>query len=398
MFESSVATDPIFIDLGYSQRDKRGEYICGDAFKFRKLKDGSRLTAVLSDGLGSGVKANILSSMTAVMALEFATQEDFNILRAADIVMSALPICPVRKISYATFTILNADLSGDVRMVEMGSPGFLFFRNGQCKLLPYEELHSENWHDRTMRSTRFRVDVGDRIVFFSDGISQAGLGTKTYPLGWGESRCRDFVASVLEYREDISSQELCELIINEALGKERDRICHDDMSCAAVYVRSTRRLLLFTGPPYNAMRDRQCALYLDYFRGNKVISGGTTADIVARELGRPATLDLTAYDSELPPISHIDGIDLVTEGVFTLTKTASCLENFAGMFQNNAAGKLAEILLQNDEVEFLVGTRINEAHQDPNLPQELDIRRNIVGRLAKVLEEKFYKKIIVKYV
>ncbi|MDD3585661.1 MAG: SpoIIE family protein phosphatase, partial [Thermoguttaceae bacterium] len=307
-------------------------------------------------------------------------------------------ICPVRKISYATFTILNADLSGDVRMVEMGSPGFLYFRKGQSESLPYEELHSENWHDRTLKLTRFRVSVGDRIIFFSDGISQAGLGTRMYPLGWSEKRCRNFVASILQSREDISSQELCELVMTEALNKEQDGTCHDDMSCAAVYVRSTRRLLLFTGPPYNADRDRECALYLDYFRGNKVISGGTTADIVARELGRPATLDLAGYDPELPPISHIDGIDLVTEGVFTLTKAASYLENFAGMFQNNAGGKLAEILLQNDEVEFLVGTRINEAHQDPNLPQELDIRRNIIGRLAKVLEEKFYKKVIVKYV
>lgn len=135
---------PIFIDLGFSQRNKHGEYICGDAFKFRKSADGSRITAVLSDGLGSGVKANILSSMTAVMALEFASQDNFDVLHAAETMMSALPICSVRKISYATFTILNATLSGDVRLVEMGNPRFLYFQHGIFYQQPYRELCSEN--------------------------------------------------------------------------------------------------------------------------------------------------------------------------------------------------------------------------------------------------------------
>lgn len=389
---------PIFIDLGFSQRNKHGEYICGDAFKFRKSPDGDRITAVLSDGLGSGVKANILSSMTAVMALEFASQEDFDVLHAAETMMSALPICNVRKISYATFTILNATLSGEVRLVEMGNPRFLYFHCGIFYQQPYEELRSEKWHDRTMNVSRFEANVGDRIVFFSDGVSQAGLGTKQFPLGWNEEHCKDYLSLLLDSNPGMSSQELCESVIQEALSKEKNRTHHDDITCAALNFRPTRRILLFTGPPYDGKRDRECALYLDTFHGDKVVCGGTSADIVSRELGRSIRTDLTHFDPDLPPISSIDGVDLVTEGVFTLTRTASLLENFAGAFPDNAAGKLTRFLLQNDEVEFLVGTRVNEAHQDPNLPQELDIRRNIVARIAKVLKENFYKKVTIKYV
>ena len=398
MTEPELKSQPIFIDLGFSQRNKHGEYICGDAFKFRKSQDGNRITAVLSDGLGSGVKANILSSMTAVMALEFASQEDFDVLHAAETMMSALPICQVRKISYATFTILNATLSGKVRLVEMGNPPFLYFRSGVYQQLPHELLCSEKWNDRTMMLSRFQADVGDRIIFFSDGISQSGLGTKEYPLGWNENYCKDYVTVLLKSQPDISSQELCESVIQQALDKEKNHLGHDDMTCAALNFRPTRRILLFTGPPYDGKRDRECALYLDSFQGDKVVCGGTSADIVSRELNRKIQTDLHDFDPDLPPVSYIDGVDLVTEGVFTLTRTASLLENFAGSFQKNAAGKLAKFLLQNDEVEFLVGTRVNEAHQDPNLPQELDIRRNIVARIAKVLKDKFYKKVITKYV
>ncbi len=398
MMETTRKSSPIFIDMGFSQRCKHGEFICGDAFKFQKSPDGSRLTAVLSDGLGSGVKANILSSMTAVMSLKFASQDQINILQAAETMMSALPICQVRKISYATFTILNADLSGDVRLIEMGNPGFLYFRSGVCRKQPYEELNSKKWNDRTMRRSQFRANSGDRIIFFSDGITQSGLGTGEYPLGWNGKYCTAFITSLLAEKPDISSQELCEAVVDQALLKEKNHKSHDDMTCAALNFRPTRKMVLFTGPPYDSKRDRECALYVGAFDGNKVVSGGTSAEIVSRELALEVRTDLKDMNPDLPPISYMKGIDLVTEGVFTLTKTASYLENFSGMFKNNAAGKLAEILLRNDEIEFLVGTRINEAHQDPNLPQELDIRRNIIARITKILEEGFFKKVIVRYV
>ncbi|NLF94247.1 MAG: SpoIIE family protein phosphatase [Oligosphaeraceae bacterium] len=388
----------MFIDLGFAQRCKHGENICGDAFKFVKTGEGSCLVAVLSDGLGSGVKANILSSMTSVMAMKFACQKPFSVLRAAETMMSALPICSVRKISYATFTILNASVSGEIRVIEMGNPPFLYFQGLAHQVLAGEELTSPRWQDRTMKQYTFQAEEGDRILFFSDGISQAGLGTVAYPLGWTEPDYCRYLSEVLEQQPDISSQQLCQLLTRQALSKESGGINLDDMTCACVYFRQRREMLLFTGPPYDARRDGECAAYLAAFPGDKVISGGTSADIVARELGREVNTDLQDINGVVPPQANMAGIDLVTEGVFTLTRAIAYLENFAGAPADNAAGRLVEILLRNDAIHFLVGTRVNEAHQDPNLPQELDIRRNIVGKLAEVLRNKYYKEVDIKYI
>lgn len=390
--------NPLHIDLGYAQRCKHGENICGDAFKFQKNDDGGRVVAVLSDGLGSGVKANILASMTATMALRFASESSDRILHAADIMMDALPICQVRKISYATFTIVNINLCGEARIIEMGNPGFLLLRHGDVLNIPSREMKSEKWQDRKMKVYEFSLEPNDRLAFFSDGISQAGMGSRAYPLGWRRQGCGDFVRNRVNEHPDISSHELSDDIICQALRKEPNGINKDDMTCASLYFRYPRRMLLFTGPPYDSKRDAQCAEMLAGYDGAKVISGGTSAEIISRILGRKLRMDLKHIHPEMPPMSTMDGIDLVTEGIFTLTKTAQYLENYDGTHHNDPAGKMVDTMLANDIIEILVGTRINEAHQDPRLPQDLELRRNIIKRIASTLEANFLKRVTIKYV
>ncbi len=394
----SASDKDLFIDLGFSQRCKHGENICGDAFKFRKSEGDDRIIAVLSDGLGSGVKANILASMTATMALRFASEDAERIIHAAEIMMGALPICQVRKISYATFTIVNAEIGRPTRVIEMGNPSFLLFRGGVELKIPYEEMESPKWHDRKLRVYHFDTAADDRLIFFSDGISQAGLGSAEWPLGWREPQCAEFIRRYLAANPGVSSCDLCEEIIAEARHKEPQRLNKDDMTCAALHFRHPRRMLLFTGPPYDRKRDVECAEIVAGFKGEKVISGGTTAEIISRELRRELVMDLKSFNSEMPPESKMEGIDLVTEGIFTLTKTAQYLEEHDGTRHDNPAGKLAAMMLRNDIIEILVGTRINEAHQDPRLPQDLELRRNIVKRLAGILEHNFLKKVNIKYV
>lgn len=389
---------PLHIDLGYSQRCKYGENICGDAFKFQKNDDGGRVVAVLSDGLGSGVKANILASMTATMALKFASESSDRILHAADIMMDALPICQVRKISYATFTIVNIDMRGDARIIEMGNPGFLLLRKGSVLDVPFQEMESEKWQDRRMKVYDFSLETTDRLVFFSDGISQAGMGTRAYPLGWRRQGCGEYVQRRVADRPDISSHELSEDIIRQARLKEPNGVNNDDMTCVGLYFRHPRKMLLFTGPPYDGKRDAECAEVIANYEGTKVISGGTSAEIISRILGRKLKMDLKNLHPEMPPMSTMDGIDLVTEGIFTLTKTAQYLEKYDGVHHDNPAGKLVDLMLQNDIIEILVGTRINEAHQDPRLPQDLELRRNIIKRIASTLEANFLKRVTIKYV
>ena len=93
----------------------------------------------------------------------------------------------------------------------------------------------------------------------------------------------------------------------------------------------------------------------------------------------------------------MEGADLVTEGILTLTRTAQLLEKDEPPREKNPAAKLYDILVESDSIQFVVGARINEAHQDPNLPIDLEIRRNIIKRICKVLEEKYLKETSIQY-
>jgi len=393
----SGTSPQLFIDTGYSQCTKRGQEICGDAISFKRLPEEERFIAVMSDGLGSGVKASILALMTTTMALRFVA-EDRDILHSAEIIMDALPICQVRKISYATFTIVDTTLSGRTRVIEMGNPEFMLMRNGQRVMLESRNCDSPKWQDRTLTIYDFTAMPHDRLIFFSDGISQAGLGTQAWPLGWRVAGCQKYVQGLLNINSGISSHDLANCVMREAIAKEPGLVAGDDMTCGVIYFRYPKKLLVFTGPPYDRARDGECAEMVRDFEGAKVICGGTTAEIIGRELGRELVMDLKSIGGDLPPVSSMDGVDLITEGIFTLTKTAQYLERGAGINANDPAGKLVNILLTNDIIEIVVGTRINEAHQDPNLPVDLEIRRNIVKRIAKVLSSKYLKEVKIRFV
>ena len=314
-------SEPFFVDLGFSQCRKHGEDICGDAFKFIKNMEDSRVVAVLPDGLGSGVKANILASMPATMALKFANEltGPRGILHAAEIMMDALPICQVRKISYATFTILNAWPDGNVRIIEMGNPAFVLLRNDKVVSVPYDELNPSKYDNRSMKVYHFKVDMWDRIVFFSDGVTQAAIGSDELPLGWRETGVSEYLMDYLSNSLDASSYEVAEHVISEAISKEPHNINKDDMTCAALYFRNPREMLLFTGPPYDSARDAECASFLKNFVGDKAICGGTSAEIVSRELGRELKMDLSSISPDMPPMSTMDGENLETEGIVTLS-------------------------------------------------------------------------------
>ncbi len=386
----------LFIDTGFSQCSHYGEKACGDAVAFKRIPAEQRLIAVLADGLGHGLKANILALMTTTMALRFIA-EDREIVHSAEIIMDALPICRERQISYATFTIVDTRLGGETSVVEMGNPEFELFRDGRPCPIQGREFVSPKYRDRTMTAYRFQARPNDRLLFFSDGVTQSGLGAPGTPLGWRSEGVREYVRRELEHDPEISAQELTERILQEAIAHEPHLRPLDDISVAGLYFREPRRLLIFTGPPFDRERDAECARLLREFKGSKVICGGTTAEIISREWKEPLTLDLMSSQSDLPPTSRLAGVDLVTEGIFTLSRTVRYLErNETGKV--DPAGQLAELLRRHDIIEILEGTRINEAHQDPNLPEELELRRNIVKRLGRVLQERYLKEVTIHFV
>jgi hypothetical protein len=388
-----------FIEVGSSQRAKSGQLISGDVFLSQQVKPEGRIVSVLSDGLGSGVKASVLANMTAAMALRYAASA-IDIRRSAEIMMDTLPICSVRKISYSTFTIVDIAETGGTRIIEHGNPPYLIVRPDGKVPIQKTEIRPVRWQDRVISFSTFYLKREDRIIFFSDGITQAGMGDYRTPLGWGLPSVEQFACEQIARNPRISARELSRLLVAQA--EEVDgRAAKDDITCGVVYVRSPRQLLVMTGAPFQRAHDQDLARIAENTPGRKVICGGTTANILSRILHREIRVDLhQPTDKRVPPWARMIGFDLVTEGTLTLGETMRLLERgFAPEdMKANAAVRLAALLVESDVVKFAVGTRINEAHQDPNIPVDLDLRRNLVKRIADLLESRYMKRVSIQYV
>jgi hypothetical protein len=391
-------TGESFIDVDFCRQAKHGQVVAGDVFLSRKIKEEGRVITVLSDGLGSGVKAGVLANLTATMALRYTTAF-VDVRQSAKTIMDTLPVCEQRKISYSTFTIVDLDGDGKTRVIEHGNPPLILLRGQAPVPIERASLTLETWKDRVINYSEFDTQLGDRIVFFSDGVSQSGLGRVGLPLGWGQDRVANFLQRQISTENEISSRELSRKLVAEALAND-GRVAKDDITCGAIYYRRPRRLLVITGPPFSKERDGELAELVQTFDGKKAICGGTTAGIVSRLLGRPVMMNLTNLDPDIPPPAVMDGVDLVTEGTVTLAKVAEILERVSPgePARKNPATDIVSLMLQSDIVEFVVGTRINEAHQDPNVPVELDLRRNIVRKIASLLETRYLKEARVRFI
>lgn len=387
---------PLFIDIDVAQQKKFNQNAYGDFFISKRSPEEQRLIAVLSDGLGSGIKANILANMTATMILKFIAAER-NIAKSAEIVMNSLPICQVRKISYATFSVVDCSENGTVKIVEEGNPEFLHIRNG--KVIPSEPkiVVSKKFPTRSMRTYTIQLEAEDRLIFCSDGVTQAGLGGSLFKLGWRRDGLVKFVEDKIEVLPDISCRQLAQDIVAEAQTKEPERKAKDDISCMVLHMRKPRNLLVFTGPPYYADRDAEYAHLFINYNGKKAICGGTTANLVSRELGLPITTEMFVK-GHLPAYSYMTGVDLITEGILTLTKAIEYLEDAPEQIPDDAAGKLVNLFLDSDYITFMVGAKVNQAHFDPDLPLELEIRKNVVKRMEKILTQKYVKQVNLRFI
>lgn len=399
-----------FIEVGHYQFCKDGQGAPGDAFLSQKNDTDGRVITVLSDGLGSGIKAGVLSTLTATMALKFIAA-DIPIKRAADIIMNTLPVCKDRGISYATFTLVDIEPNSSVRIMEYDNPGYVLVRERtaiepikQCTLIERKNARTAPLKEALLYYSDYMALPGDRLVFFSDGVTQSGMGSRAFPMGWGSHEVQDFILNKISESPDVSARELARSVVYQARQHDLYK-AKDDITCGVIYFRHPRDLLIMTGPPVNAERDSEMARIFTGFPGRKIVSGGTTANILSRELSRPVKLDLKSIDPDVPPLSVMEGADLVTEGIITLGRVAEILERGARSGgssvleseRDNAARRLTEAILNSDRIHFVVGTKINEAHQDPNMPVELEIRRNIVKRIQKLLMDQYLKEVQIRY-
>lgn len=389
-----------YIEVNAELKNHHESRICGDVFLMRRINEENRIIAVLSDGMGHGVKANMLATLTATMALNF-TLEHKEVNRIAEIIMNTLPVCSERKMSYSTFTIVDIEFDGKVRILEYDNPQSVVMRGKEifhpewtCVMLSGEKNAGKE-----LKSCEFTPEKEDRIIFFSDGVAQSGLGGGKFLFGWGRDNAAQYISELVNHEPEISALQLSHKVVNMAHVND-GYMSKDDTSCSVIYFRNPRKMLVCTGPPFEEHNDTKLANAVRDFEGLKIVCGATTADIISRELGKTIVDSFDFEDPDLPPVSMMDGIDLVTEGILTLGKVTEILKTYnnSTRLTKGPADRIVRMLIESDEIHFIIGTRINIAHQDPSLPVELEIRRTVVKRIARILEDKFLKEVSVTFI
>lgn len=389
-----------FIEIDSAQMSEHHQSVSGDVYLQRRYDD--RLISVLCDGAGSGIKANVVASVVASMVISYPEYEEpafRNVKTIIETFARGGSSFDTRKVA---FTVVDFSfITGNVTILEYENPPVLIFRDGKI-YKPHKIVHDfklKGGVDAQVTISRFESRVEDRVVVYSDGVTMSGVTTKRLPDGWGDDGLKAMICESIELNHNISATELCEKVIST--GEKNDLfIVKNDMSCASLYFRKPRKILICTGAPFDAEKDKYLAKTVDEYSGNTIICGGTTSQIVARELGREINVILKRDPSGLPPVSSMEGITLITEGILTLGKVKILLENLktTHVTGRGTDSRIVKMLLQHDVIEFIVGTRINSIHQDPNLPIELETRRNVVKEISRLLEDKFFKKIRVDFI
>ncbi len=369
----------LFYEWGIKQIHKRGEELCGDAFAVSRHSDS--VTLALADGLGSGVKANILATLTTRIAMHLL-ENDLTLSEVVQTLSETLPVCRVRKLAYSTFAIAQFFGRGFARVVQFDSPLAMVLRNRKVLPVVFEE---RDFQGRTIHETRLDLLDGDWVVFVSDGVLNAGIGG-VYPLGWGWENAARFLENQAHW--SLSAEELAEKVaqtVSELYAGEPG----DDVSVVVLKVRRKLTATVFTGPPADRTTDGAAVGSFVKRPGRLVVCGGTTAKLVADFLGQPLEVDLTTMTPDVPPLARVQGLDLVTEGILTLTRVSGMLDRGVDRstvrFQTDGASSLLRTMLEVDHVHFIVGQAVNPAHQNPDLPHHLGIRTTVVREIAEEL-------------
>jgi len=372
----------VYYEWGTTQLRKHGEELCGDSISISQ--HAASVTVALSDGLGSGVKANILATLTTRIAMRLLENE-LSLGEVVQTLSRTLPVCQDRKMAYSTFAIAQFFSDGHARIVEFDSPPVVFLRRRKQYPIVYDERCVEG---KNVRETVLSLAEGDWIVFVSDGVVNAGIGG-AYPLGWGWQEAVRFLER--NAHPELTASDLAEKA-SQAVRELYADSPGDDVSVVVVKVRRKRVASVLTGPPADKRDDERCVSAFLKRGGRLAVCGGTTAKLVARHLGKPVEVDLGTATADVPAMGRIEGLDMTTEGTLTLTQVRKLLRAGRGRddvkFGTDGACCLLRMLLDVDHVHFFVGQAVNPAHQNPDLPQQLEIRLAVVREIGNELRER----------
>ena len=390
----------IKVDMAYKSLNKNEEELCGD--KVEILHTDNSHILILADGMGSGVKANILATMTSkILGTMFL--RGIPLEECVETIAETLPVCRVRQMAYATFSILQVYDDGTAYLVEFDNPGCIFIRDGEIMKIPEQFRMIDN---RRINEYHFKVKLGDAFVLISDGAINAGVG-ELLNFGWNWDSVAKYAQR--EYKKTISAMHLA-AAISQACDDLYQYRPGDDTTVAVLRIGEKKLVNLMTGPAQCQEDDE--GMVTDFMADEnavKVVCGGTSANIVARVLEKEINVAFTGeIDPNIPPTASIEGIDLVTEGVVTMNRVLKLLEQytrddeideafFIELDKPNVASMLAKLLIEQcTDLHLFVGKAVNAAYQNTELPFQLGVRQKLVDQIEDVLK-RLGKGVSVRY-
>ena len=383
-------------DIGYKSVNHHGEQLCGDHVDIVEENDNSTVI-VLADGLGSGVKASILSTLTSKI-ISTMMAEGLPIEECVSTIAATLPVCSVRGVAYSTFTIIHLINNQTAEIIQYDNPQVIVIRDEKNFDYPKTEM---NIGGKKIFKSVINLKENDVFVAMSDGCPHAGIGM-LYNFGWKREDIIDFIETLVP--AGYTAKTLSTMLVDECYRLYGEKP-GDDATACVVRIRKRVPMNMLFGPPFNRDdADRMMSLFFSK-EGKHIICGGTTSSIAAKYLNKPLKPTLLFEQSDVPPIAEIEGVDLVTEGVITVNKVVEYAKDYLGdnvhyshwSIKRDGASLISRLLFEEaTDINFYVGRAINPAHQNPDLPINFHIKMNLVDELSTCLK-KMGKRIKVSY-
>ncbi len=387
----------LFADIGYRSINHYGEELCGDHIDVIDQNEENSTVIVLADGLGSGVKASILSTLTSKI-ISTMVSEGLSLEECISTIAATLPVCSVRGVAYSTFTLVRLVNNEYAEIMEYDNPAVILLRDGRGYDIPKKEV---NIGGKLIYSSRIKLQENDIFIIMSDGCIHAGVGM-SLNFGWGRRDIVTFMETF--YDVGFTAKTLSTILLDECNRLYGGRP-GDDTSVCTIRIKRREPMNLLFGPPSNRDDcDKMMSLFFSK-EGKHIVCGGTTSSIAAKYLGKPIRTDIDFLDPDIPPISHIEGVELVTEGVITVNRVLEYAKDYLKdnesyklwSYKQDGASQICRLLFEEaTDINFYVGRAMNPAHQNPDLPINFNIKMQLVVELSDCLR-KMGKRIKVSY-
>ncbi|SHI84673.1 SpoIIE family protein phosphatase [Lutispora thermophila] len=384
-------------DVGYVSVNKFGEQLCGDHVEVVVQGDNSTVV-VLADGLGSGVKASILSTLTAKI-ISTMMANGLSVRDCVTTIASTLPICKIRQVAYSTFTIIQIADNMEAEIIQYDNPHVILLRKG--KNMDYPKT-LEIIDNKTIYKSNIKLDEEDTFVAVSDGAIHAGVGT-SLNFGWQREDIIKYLENI--YEPSLTAKTLSSMLLNECYSLYGGKP-GDDTTVCTVKIRQRKPVNLLIGPPADPKDVRKMMSLFFSKEGKHIVCGGTTSTLAAEFLKKPLEVGIPKYiDPDIPPTAKIEGVDLVTEGIITINRVLEYAKDYLKenrkytdwIYKEDGASLIAKTLFEEaTDINFYVGKAINPAYQNPDLPIGFNIKMRLVEELSLCLKE-MGKRIKVSY-